>query len=147
MDIESAREIHFFKKYHRHFFTLTDTSQQKFTGKGVRSRALYWTFSWALLSVNGQRNHKCLRAFIGSRAIFDCFHFFMFTGIIVWKLQENVAHKKSMFFNFEFKSTILVPDTTKVISNFTNQSLEKYKIKPDTQNKWLPRCRCIKNWA
>ena len=56
MNLESAREPHFFKIFHGHIFAFTGTFWTKFTGKRTRSRAFFWTFS---------RAHLC-----GSRALF-----------------------------------------------------------------------------
>ena len=60
VNIKSAREPYFLGIVHGYFFAFTGTSCRKFTGKLLRSRALFWTFSRAL--------------FVGSRAkIFEIF--------------------------------------------------------------------------
>ena len=62
VNLESAREPHFFENFHGHIFAFTGTFWTKFTGKRMRSRALFWTFSRALLC--GSRVLFC-----GSRAM------------------------------------------------------------------------------
>ena len=49
VNLESAREPHFFKIFHGHIFAFTGTFWTKFTGKRTRSRAFFWTFSRAHL--------------------------------------------------------------------------------------------------
>ena len=65
VNIESAREPRSLEDVHGYFFGFTGTSLRKFTGKWLRSRALFWTFSRTLFRVHGQKNSKC------SRALFD----------------------------------------------------------------------------
>ena len=67
VNIKSVREPLFLANVHGYKFAFTGTFLSEFTGKKMRSRALFWTFSRAL--------------FGGSRALFGCSRaLFWFTG-------------------------------------------------------------------
>ena len=55
VSIKSAREPCFLEDVHGHFFWFTGTFQGKFTGKWLRSRALFWTYHGHFFEVHGQK--------------------------------------------------------------------------------------------
>ena len=99
VNIESVREPLFLAKVHGHKFAFTGTFLSKFTGKKMRSRALFWLFTgtfwwftgtfWLFTGTFLVHGHLffCSRAlFLCSRAHF--WHLFtgsceMFTGIFL----------------------------------------------------------------
>ena len=64
VNLKSARERQFFLNVHGYFFAFTGTFFGKFTGKLMRSRAVFGIYSRAVFMVHG---HDFLKMFTGTR--------------------------------------------------------------------------------
>ena len=132
VNLKSARERCFFENFHGHFLAFTGTFWWKFTGKGVRSRALFGSFSRALFRVHGQKNRKFSRALFevhGHVLTYVHGHFQCSRALLVTKCNKVARKQKTMFLYFLVKIFWRRANKIQPISQY-------YQVALQAQTKW-----------